>query len=160
MWGQQVPDEAINFEWPTEQQFENMEDATDVSIQQIGYKTDGSDFTAFQCTLTNGQTSPIFERDNGHGGHLNTVDIDPEQRITSVSMATATNQPDWLRTLNIIGEDDSTLQSLNGGHDGSLAAFQPREIGENEVLVGIYGVRNVQDHITSFGFIVKTNELY
>ena len=32
-----------------------------------------------------------------------------------------------------------------------------RDIAENEELIGVYGEKDKQDYITSFGFVVKVN---
>ena len=56
--------------------------------------------------------------------------------------------------------DDSgnDLRVYNQGQ-GGLAQWETQRINDNEQLIGIYGVHDVQDHITTLGFIVKVDQI-
>ena len=57
-----------------------------------------------------------------------------------------------------------TFLDKNGGEigfydpDDHLRDGLIREIGDDEELIGVYGVRNKKHYFTSFGFIVKVRQ--
>ena len=61
MWGEQVAADAINFEWPTQEIFDEW--PLDVSLKSITF-SDSSKQTSFissvQCTISTGEVSPRF----------------------------------------------------------------------------------------------------
>ena len=61
---------------------------------------------------------------------------------------------------NLLYSFNATRGSRNTDNDYNLsrtanANFQTFEIGDNEELIGVYGVAGKESWITSFGFIVK-----
>ena len=70
MWGSGVTMESVNFEWPTQQQLDQM--PADVFLKSIEFKgsTTSQDINrvnSVRCTLSNNTVSPVFEREGaGH----------------------------------------------------------------------------------------------
>ena len=117
----------------------------DVRLTSISYKYDGNfngDFTSFQCTLSNGDASPFYESEDCYHSQTWTVNLDPDQRVAQVQMGSANGHADWLRVMNLIGDDGAILHAMHGPMNTGLAPFITHDIAENEELVGIYGVYN------------------
>ena len=60
MFGQQVPQDVITFDWPDYDKFEEL--PSDTRLEAISLKTDGNDLTSVQAHLSNGESSEVFER--------------------------------------------------------------------------------------------------
>ena len=75
MWGEQVTDENINFEWPTQEMLDRM--PAGVSLKSILLATSSQSgcgticFT--QCTLSNGDTSSLFSNNGTKEQHSQKV---------------------------------------------------------------------------------------
>ena len=78
LWGEKVSDSEIDFEWPTQETFDQMR--PDVSIDSIEFKTmrENSFYvSSVKVNLSNGRSSPVFENSNWtqHTNHQ-TIDFD------------------------------------------------------------------------------------
>lgn len=58
MWGEQVENDAINFEWPADI---DMIWPT-VKLESLELKSSASVVSSVRCVLSNGITSPVFEK--------------------------------------------------------------------------------------------------
>ena len=62
LWGEQVSDDEIDFEWPTQEAFDQMN--PDVFIESIEFKSrhEYSHYvSSVKVNLSNGESSPVFE---------------------------------------------------------------------------------------------------
>lgn len=119
--------------------------SSDAHLTSITFKTDGSDLTSVQVSLSTGESSPVYER-QGHRHHQNVQTINLDNNvITSVGCARAAgNNPDWLRTFKFYGVNNAELFEYNHrvvGH--GINPFENHPVADNEQLIGVYGVYNV-----------------
>lgn len=61
MFGQQVPQDVITFDWPDHDKFEQF--SPDTRMEAVTFKTDGNDLTSIQVHLSNGESSEVFQRE-------------------------------------------------------------------------------------------------
>jgi len=65
---------------------------------------------------------------------------------------------DWVYRIDFLAADGSIVHSYNHGNSSNkVTAF---DIGSNEELIGVYGVKDKSNYFTSFGFIVKVKTYY
>ena len=62
-WGETVRPEEINFQWPTQEIFDQMD--SEVYLKSIQFKNNGyGAVTSVACFYSNDEESPIFEQAN------------------------------------------------------------------------------------------------
>ena len=116
----------------------------------------GNNVSSVQCTLTTEEKSPLFEAARCYNFHAKTIEFDPVRR--PVRSVQATEKNDTIKNLAFYDGTQKRIDCYNPAADNScLEPIQGivHEIGENEELVGVYGVNNRPQHFTTFGFIVR-----
>ena len=75
MWGEQVEPGEINFQWPADI---DMIWPT-VKLESITFKSNAAVLSSVRCVLSNGITSPVFEREGVEYEHEReeTIHFDP-----------------------------------------------------------------------------------
>jgi len=88
LWGEDVTEDAIDFEWPTPEIFAEMR--PDASIQSIEFTTHefanaAGGVSSVQVTLSNGQSSPLFETSSTTHAYHETINFDKATPIRAVA---------------------------------------------------------------------------
>lgn len=151
LWGEQVEADAINFEWPKEEDMIWPK----VKLQSLELKSNSSVLSSVRCVLSNGISSPVFENENvthDEEGSMNLGGPKP------VRFAQAHDEEsDTISRIFVMDEQRQEIASYN--------PFEMRNRGpvlklrDEETLIGVYGVMGKKDYFTSFGFIVKAWEI-
>ena len=125
----------------------------DVSIKSIEFQTDLA-LSSVKVNLSNGQSSPVFENSDHHPHHFaKTITFDPNTPIRAVS---ARDIKDYTGNIKFLDSRENELYSYNPGSWRSKTVTH--QIAENEELIGVYGVKDKEAYLTSFGFIVKVKK--
>lgn len=147
LWGDQVADDELNFEWPTQAQFDKL--GPDVRLQSIELKGDYDGWLSYvKCNLSDGTCSPIFA--SSATSHPMTVNFDKDKPIRSVSAKD--NNGAHIADLQFFDEKVGLLYEYKPINNRGEAKARP--LGENEDIIGVYGVKTNYS-FTSFGFIVR-----
>ena len=91
-WGQDAEEHVVEFEWPSAllkcliPDFELCFDPTQphVSLASIQFKDCEGCISSVQCTLTNGQQSPVFEKVDQEYENTQSISLDPQTPIRAV----------------------------------------------------------------------------
>ena len=67
MWGLKVNLNEIDFEWPTQEIFDQMQ--PDVTIKSLEFKDSSYVISSIRVNLSNNQSSPVFENDQYEHEH-------------------------------------------------------------------------------------------
>ena len=165
MWGEQVPETEINFQWPTSDMIEDLPE--DVNLKSVTFASRNVDklcLSSAMCVLSNGHQSENFE--------YQLCDHEKYERSTIdarlVRKVQATIKDDHIKRIDFLDYDDNELGTYNPRKykrfvDGNSNAFDgiaspTFDLADNEELIGVYGVKEKQFHFTSFGFIVKVKQ--
>jgi len=93
LWGEDVTSEEINFEWPTEANFEKM--SPDVKLQSLEFMNYMNNLGSVKVNLSNEQSSPVFKSQYLFSNFGGTIVFDPNDTIRAVNALvphTATRQ--------------------------------------------------------------------
>jgi len=130
-----------------------------VSLESIEFKSkygNGAYLSSVRVNLSNGVSSPVFEDpDQTHYNH-ETISFDPNKPISSVRAMDLSNGAWNLKFFDNKGEEFTEYSTSFTVWDTS-----EYEIGEDEEIIGVYGVKNErEDKLSSFGFILKVKSSY
>ena len=89
-WGEKVSPSRINFEWPTQEVFEQMDPT--VTLKSITFKDSPPAVSFVQCKYSNDQESPAFAKPNANQKNAGTVTFDDITKVRKVS-AQCCNSP-------------------------------------------------------------------
>ena len=109
----------------------------DVSLSSITFKALSSNreyINSVQCTLSNGNSSPLFETVQGEHQQPKTVDFDRQRPIRKV---TANHSDGYIKNIRFYDGDNQLVA------DYPMNSSNPElthNIGPNEELIGVYGV--------------------
>ena len=130
----------------------------DVSLKSIllasfpGTNVGSISFT--QCTLSSGDASPLFSNENMKEQSMpKVIDFDANRKVRRVQ---AGNGSANIRRLTFLDKEGNEIDSYNPNNRDRSG--QVHEIGENEELIGVYGVKDLDNWFNSFGFIVKVRQ--
>ena len=85
LWGRNLNADQITFCWPTTFETTNH----DVRLKSISFKSNGGYIASVQCTLTNGTTSPTFEKNGKKYNDPHTIIFDPQKPIRAVKASSS-----------------------------------------------------------------------
>ena len=151
LWGRDLNADQITFCWPTAFETTNQ----DVRLASISFKSNGGYIASVQCTLTNGFTSPAFEKSGIEYSNPETIRLDdPKTPIRAVKASS-----------NVKGVYSEIYFKDRAGH--IRLKYNPYEyyyegyhsehkIDNNQEIIGVYGaLHEDQNRLKSFGFLVK-----
>ena len=145
--------DQVNFEWPTVAMIMNM--PANVFLKSIELKASdrrSPSLSSVRCVLSTDQSSPIFQR-QGMQHHFYKKTNFEEGTVKRV----AANVSDGTKRLTFLSEEREQIGNyILADHYGEEQEFW---LKENEELIGVYGVKDQQDWLTGFGFIVKVNKV-
>ena len=136
----------------------------DVSLKSIQFKGTDDVIAGVKCNLTNGKSSPLIEnKEQGFNKNPTTIKFDPNRPIRAVEAAEFKSSAQgkmWL--MRFLDEKNSVICTYNPNNYNN--ACTRHILGENEELIGVYGVRGnpflpFYAWFQSFGFIVKVKNL-
>ena len=84
LWGEQVPSEFINFKWPTEDLLDQSPGDTFLASMTFKAVFGQQNLCSVQCTLSNGVSSPIFEKEGCSFKEPCEVIFDAERPVRSI----------------------------------------------------------------------------
>ena len=88
LWGVKVSDEEIDFEWPTPEIFAQMN--PNAFLESIEFKTNELNMentatvSSVRVNLSNGESSPVFEKSDQTHYYPETINFDPNTPIRAV----------------------------------------------------------------------------
>ena len=110
-----------------------------------------STLSSLQCVLSDGTESAPFEKQGSTNFNLSCLQL---ERGAVKRILLHVNNGNELYKLVFLGEQDSEVAIYcPGNHCGDPYVI---DLGEEEELIGIYGVMGKKQWLTTFGFIVKT----
>ena len=65
LWGQKASNRQINFEWPSQDEFDQM--STHVRLTSLEFKYNDA-ISSVRCVMSDSNTSPVFESQSNGGG--------------------------------------------------------------------------------------------
>ena len=80
----------INFEWPTQAQFDLM--LPDVQLKTLTFKSFNGAISSVSCTLTNNFESSVYEAANKDHSNQKTIEFNPDKPINQIRGVSKTNQ--------------------------------------------------------------------
>jgi len=163
VWGAEVAEKYIDFEWPTQEEFDQM--SPEAKIQSLEFKSTSSKeveswLGSVKVNLTNGESSPIFENSK-HDPTLwerqETIEFDQNVSIRSVD---STFLYEYIYALQFYDGNEELAQEYVASAipDYEEYVYDPSsryELAENEELIGVYGVKDYYENFITFGFKVK-----
>ena len=90
MWGAEIGDYHAYFKWPNKR----MNMTAEMSLKSIEFKANGSILSSVRCTLTNGVSSPLFERAGATHGQPAIYNFDPKRKVCKVELSSNSNSAD------------------------------------------------------------------
>ena len=150
LWGEQVAGSEINFEWPADIEMI----WPTVKLESLEFKSSASVLSSVRCVLSNGITSPVFEKEGTIHENNETVRLDSSTTVRHVQAFD--EEANTISRLYFLDDENQVLSNYN---PYNLRQRGPvLKLREEETLVGVYGVLGKKDYFTSFGFIVKAWE--
>ena len=86
MWGLQADNDQIDFEWPPQAEFNDM-DKSEVSLKSFIFKSYSNAISSVQVTLSNGHSSPAFAESGTDYIDRKTIQFDDCALIRAVAGA-------------------------------------------------------------------------
>lgn len=155
LWGLRI-DYAYNFEWPDQQLLDQM--PADVYMKSIEFKDHGGCVSAIKCNLSNGLTSGFFKGKNSSHKNHEIINFDERKHIAAVGAYEYLNcRVSYNLRIRFFDRYENELYTYNP--HGRKEKCTIHRIAENEDLIGVYGVKNTQQHLTAFGFFVRVREI-
>ena len=116
-----------------------------------GYTRVGS----IQCSLSNGQSSPVFEKEGIQYQAPQTVNLNNAERpVKSVYGRDRDGNKNFIARIDFMDKNGSQIVQVFS-YGTRKGEGNEHLIGDNESLIGFYGVKDKENWFTSFGFIVK-----
>ena len=121
------------------------------SIEFKKYHDEGAAMSSVRVNLSNGYSSPVFENVywTEHSNH-ETITFDPSTPIREVAAHDGKYWAGNIHFRDSEGKDISVYNPSNDTHQTTEYRF-----GDNEELIGVYGIKDKRSYFSSFGFIVK-----
>ena len=117
-----------------------MQLGADVSLRSIEFKSSGGPISSVRCTLTNGVSSLLFEKAGAGDKNPVTYNFDTNKKIRKVE-ASSNGSHEYVAQLKFFDSANAELFSYNpSGYTNPTVAH---EIGDNEELIGFYGVKDI-----------------
>ena len=157
LWCAKVSSSKLNFEWPTRELLQQQDEG--VYLQSIKFKSNSSGYlTSVQCNLSNGLSSPTFEQEGlaaNYHQHLRTIELNRNRALRQVKAYDNNGEWPYLHDLRFLDSSGNVVHSYDPTNK-NYAESSVREIGENEEIIGVYGVKGDNyKWFRNFGFIVK-----
>lgn len=107
-----------------------------------------------RVNLSNGESSPAFENsDHAQQANHETISFDPNIPISAVAALDISHDTGSLYRLRFMDSAGNEVYAYNPSN--TTVPTTTYQIGKNEELIGIYGVKDKSEWLSSFGFIVK-----
>ena len=154
LWGERSLEEEINFAWPTPEIYATMQ--SNVRLSSIEFETycEGcSSLSSVKVNLSNGQSSPIFKDEDYSHYNKETITFDPNRPFNSIAAYDGPSNTGLIRFMDS-SENEVYVYDPN---NWSRATVEYK-IGDNEEIIGVYGVKDKDIYFSSFGFIVKVKQ--
>ena len=157
---EQEDGEDIDFEWPTQEMFETMN--PNDSLHSLEFKMRSRiGLGSVKVNLVNGESSDALEKSGVSGDyadfwHDEKIWFKPDNSIREVGACTKMNSIVLLQFYDSTGNKQHEYNPYDRecGNRGVSEEIR-HEIADNEELIGVYGVMDKMDSMSSFGFIVK-----
>ena len=158
LWGEQVPEDQINFQWPSEE-FLSKNNHNDLKMRQLTIKhNEKGPISSIKCVLSDGSESPVFEENiyihqNCQVFDFNSEDTDNRSVCAVAAKDVSCRRGSCVWGLKILKNSVSQYETFSKGI-GKETTFK---INENEELIGVYGVKSCRaglPYFSSFSFIV------
>ena len=164
LWGvEQVDDEEIDFEWPTQEMFANMN--PNERLHSLEFKTRERDgLGSVKVNLANGESSEALEKQGVTGYYSEfwneeKISFKPDNSIREVGACTGPSSIS-IQLLRFYDSTGNKVYEYNPYNSECGERRVPEEIrheiADNEELIGVYGVKEKKNWLSNFGFIVKT----
>ena len=137
----------INFEWPTQHQFDLMSSNARLQSLEFGYH---DAISSVRCTLSDTNSSPVF----AHKGTLHespkTIAFNANNPVRYIR---ASETRDCVQQIYFLDQHKNVIDGYDPFSIGNFG--REIELRTSEEIVGVYGVVDKRDWLTSFGFITK-----
>ena len=110
-----------------------------IKVRSFGIKTILGAISSIQCTLSNGLKSPVFEKADIEHSNFRTLDFRVDKKIASVQ-ADDFRGSDYVHRIWFYDKANRKLQLQNP--TGKRESGTTFKIGEDEELIGVYGVKD------------------
>ena len=153
VFGLQTGQEHYDFEWPTQEDLEEVEG--EVKLESIEFKSNRlHQLFSVQCSLTNGVMSTEFAAEAGLESE-NFGKVIFSERQNDIKKVQSNSSLDG-HIYSIWFNDTGSKPVISYNTTGSGQNGKVIDIGEKEQFIGVYGMRDAK-RITSLGFIVIDN---
>ena len=111
-----------------------------------------------KVTLTDGFASEVFERQGVEYDNVKKLDFDAMNTVKRVKGADNNGESDYVYVVKLMDKQGRELDIFDPYN--TLPDFPGKEhhLGDNEDLIGVYGVMGKNDSFSAFGFIVRVRE--
>ena len=154
LYGDQVLADQIDFEWPTKQIWDEMDDKENIKVKHFNIvRNDDScnhKILKIKIILNNGMESPLFCANDSNQGTLEFRQQDNNGQCRKYEFATCKNQLVGLRFFN-----EKNVETMNWYSQGNRYWQGAQIIPDGQEIVGIYGVKGKKSWISSLGFITR-----
>ena len=159
LFGEQVALKQIDFSWTAEDDCQRLGMISIPKLTAIRLTNKGkltSCLAGIQLVFADEICSPVFNSEGMQEDSLVTHNIDQDRKISNVKIrANKRSSGQYYLNELVFSDDDSEI--VNSGQYAESGDFHSQIIGFNEQIIGIYGVKDYKEWITSIGFIVSHN---
>ena len=156
LFGQQVSDDQIDFNWSAEEFIKANGGLEKIKLSAIKFGKGGANAIGGLQLLFTGVgeiRSPRFGAKNFDESKLTKSPFTKNENVTKVKVRV--DRSKYLHEMKFYSGENEILTSNRYDTDGS---YVEQNIGAEERIIGVYGVKNEYDFFSSLGFIVGKKE--
>lgn len=109
LWGEQVPAEMVNFQWPTEEQLEKSTQETYLASMTFKEVFNQQKICSVQCTLSDNVSSPVFEKEGCSFKEPCTVNFDEERPVKSIYGRVCSDEANCVQRIDFIDKEGKQI---------------------------------------------------
>ena len=116
LWGKQIDENQIDFEWPTQDMLAEGDINGMTRLESLEFKDWGVSITSVRATLSNGKSSPVFQREGCSSDLLKnpkTITFDQKKPIRAVSAYDNSHSWPNVRVISFMDGEGSTVYEYN-----------------------------------------------
>ena len=137
LWGTGIDSRPVDFEWPTQEQFDQMKST--VTVRAITFKNSRHiSITSVQLHMSDGTSSPEFTNGAQEFGTAKKIVFPHERRVRSVRACDSNNR--WVYLMEFLDDQGALIDTFVPTYYRSEHPVE-HQLGESEEIIGVYGTR-------------------